>query len=600
MNLLRRKSVTELQTEALTDHSLKRALGALNLTMLGIGAIIGTGIFVLTGTVAALNSGPAVVLSFTLAGVASIFAALCYSEFASLVPMAGSAYTYGYATLGELIAWIIGWDLVLEYALGAVTVAIGWSGYVVSFLHDVGIDVPCALAGARGTMVACHDGTQVAAVFNLPAVIIIGLVTTLLVIGIKESANFNNVIVFVKVAVVLLFIVGAAHAINPVNWHPFIPPPGLRVERRHDGGGDRVLRLHRVRRGQHGGAGGAEPAEGHAHRHHRLPAHLHGAVHPGLRDRDGRDVLQGAERPRSHRRRGGPRRTGLDVHADQARCHRGAVVGDPGDAPGAVACLLLDGARRPAAAVRQQGAPQVPDALPHLHRDGGHRRVLCGDPADPRRREPGFDRDAAGIRDRVGGDPGAAPARAEPAAGVQDSLGLVRGPGRSLLGRVPHEVATVADVGAADYLVRDRDGALLRVQRVALEARVEGAVAVVHATAELVRLLDVARTRIGRAALLDRKSTRAAAQRVEAGVGDHAPRVVPVGSPLARRRVAGAPIPRRSRQLRPPLLYPSGREPRSRAAPARGRGGRAGSGARRGGTAVRIRDRKSTRLNSSH
>ena len=223
MNLLRRKSVTELQTEALTDHSLKRALGALNLTMLGIGAIIGTGIFVLTGTVAALNSGPAVVLSFTLAGVASIFAALCYSEFASLVPMAGSAYTYGYATLGELVAWIIGWDLVLEYALGAVTVAIGWSGYVVSFLHDVGIDVPCALAGARGTMVACHDGTQVAAVFNLPAVIIIGLVTTLLVIGIKESANFNNVIVFVKVAVVLLFIVAAAHAVNPANWHPFIP-----------------------------------------------------------------------------------------------------------------------------------------------------------------------------------------------------------------------------------------------------------------------------------------------------------------------------------------------------------------------------------------
>src|SRR5881398_1629801 len=224
MNLLRRKSVTDLQTEALTDHSLKHALGALNLTMLGIGAIIGTGIFVLTGTVAAQNSGPAVVLSFVLAGVASIFAALCYSEFASLVPMAGSAYTYGYATLGELFAWIIGWDLVLEYALGAVTVAIGWSGYVVSFLHDVGIDVPCALAGARGTIVACHDGTQVAAVFNLPAVIIIGLVTTLLVIGIKESANFNNVIVFVKVAVVLLFIVGAAHAINPANWHPFIPP----------------------------------------------------------------------------------------------------------------------------------------------------------------------------------------------------------------------------------------------------------------------------------------------------------------------------------------------------------------------------------------
>jgi APA family basic amino acid/polyamine antiporter len=223
MNLFRRKSVTDLQAEALTDHSLKRALGALNLTALGIGAIIGTGIFVLTGTVAAQNAGPAVVLSFVIAGIASIFAALCYSEFASLVPMAGSAYTYGYATLGELVAWIIGWDLVLEYALGAVTVSIGWSGYVVSFLRDIGINVPCKMSAAHGVMVTCPDGSQVAAVFNLPAIIIIALITALLVIGIKESATVNNTIVFIKVAVVLLFIVGAAHAMNPANWHPFIP-----------------------------------------------------------------------------------------------------------------------------------------------------------------------------------------------------------------------------------------------------------------------------------------------------------------------------------------------------------------------------------------
>src|SRR5881409_2281270 len=224
MDLFRRKSVTDLQNEALTDHSLKRALGALNLTLLGIGAIIGTGIFVLTGTVAAVNAGPAVVLSFILAGIASIFAALCYSEFASLVPMAGSAYTYGYATLGENFAWIIGWDLVLEYALGAVTVAIGWSGYVVSFLKDIGITVPPALSAARGTVVTLADGSTITAVFNLPAVIIIAIITTLLVIGIKESANVNNVIVFVKVVVVLVFIIGAAHAVNPANWHPFIPP----------------------------------------------------------------------------------------------------------------------------------------------------------------------------------------------------------------------------------------------------------------------------------------------------------------------------------------------------------------------------------------
>lgn len=224
MNLLRRKSVTQLQADALTDQRLKRALGATNLTALGIGAIIGTGIFVLTGTVAAQNAGPAVILSFVLAGVASIFAALCYSEFASLVPMAGSAYTYGYATLGELFAWIIGWDLILEYALGAVTVSIGWSGYVVSFLRDLGIHIPAQLSAARGTLVTLADGTHVTAIFNLPAVIIIAIITLLLVIGISESATVNNVIVFVKVAVVLLFIFGAAHAVNPANWHPFIPP----------------------------------------------------------------------------------------------------------------------------------------------------------------------------------------------------------------------------------------------------------------------------------------------------------------------------------------------------------------------------------------
>ncbi|HZR21720.1 MAG TPA: amino acid permease [Verrucomicrobiae bacterium] len=257
MNLFRRKSVTDLQAEALTDHSLKRALGAMNLTALGVGAIIGTGIFVLTGTVAAQNAGPAVVLSFILAGVASIFAALCYSEFASLVPMAGSAYTYGYATLGELFAWIIGWDLILEYAVGAITVAIGWSGYVVSFLHDFGFDVPPQLSAARGTELIQLPATvaaglkmkvgwtaigaglaeqikslgtdpstlpHVTAIFNLPAVIIIFVVTTLLVVGIKESANFNNFIVVIKLAVVLLFIVGAIRAVSPANWHPFIPP----------------------------------------------------------------------------------------------------------------------------------------------------------------------------------------------------------------------------------------------------------------------------------------------------------------------------------------------------------------------------------------
>jgi len=238
MNLLRRKSIAALQAEAETSTALRRSLGAFNLTALGIGAIIGTGIFVLTGTVAAQNAGPAVVLSFVFAGIASVFAALCYSEFAALVPIAGSAYTYGYATLGEFFAWVIGWDLILEYALGAVTVAIGWSGYVVSFLRDFGINIPGQFSAARGVCVNLADGTTQAAaacadlaggpwataLFNFPAVVIIALVTTLLVIGIKESASVNNVIVIIKVAVVILFIALAAHAVNPDNWSPFIPP----------------------------------------------------------------------------------------------------------------------------------------------------------------------------------------------------------------------------------------------------------------------------------------------------------------------------------------------------------------------------------------
>jgi basic amino acid/polyamine antiporter, APA family len=223
LKLFRRKNIADLQKEAADDQRLHRALSAVNLVMLGIGAIIGTGIFVLTGTVAAQNAGPAVILSFVLAGIASVFAALCYSEFASLVPMSGSAYTYGYATLGEFFAWIIGWDLILEYAVGAVTVAVGWSGYVVSFLNSVGIHIPAELSAARGTVITLADGTTVTAIFNLPAVIVIFLVTALLIVGIKESAKFNNAIVFVKLAVVLLFIFGASRAVSSANWHPFIP-----------------------------------------------------------------------------------------------------------------------------------------------------------------------------------------------------------------------------------------------------------------------------------------------------------------------------------------------------------------------------------------
>jgi basic amino acid/polyamine antiporter, APA family len=226
MSLFATKSIELLKREAADtgEHSLKRVLGPINLVTLGIGAIIGTGIFVLTGQAAAQYAGPGIVLSMVLAGFASALAGLCYAEFASTVPIAGSAYTYGYATLGEFIAWIIGWDLILEYALGAATVAVGWSGHLTSFLHDfVGVSFPAALSAAPGTVIQTAGG-PVTAIFNLPAVLIAVAVTILLVIGIQESANVNSVIVIVKVAVVLIVIVCGAMFINRANWHPFIPP----------------------------------------------------------------------------------------------------------------------------------------------------------------------------------------------------------------------------------------------------------------------------------------------------------------------------------------------------------------------------------------
>jgi APA family basic amino acid/polyamine antiporter len=253
MGLLSTKSIALLQSEAATSGSevtLKRVLGALNLTMLGIGAIIGAGIFVLTGTAAAQYAGPAIVLSFVLAGLGCLFAGLCYAEFSAMIPIAGSAYTYGYATMGELTAWIIGWDLILEYLFGAATVAVGWSGYFVAFLAELGLKLPAAWTQAplnvEGTHTlvrnvlcvdpltsattaltngACAAGLNATpGIINLPAMILVFLMTALLVIGISESAKFNNIIVFVKVAIVLAVIGFGFMYVNKANWHPFIPP----------------------------------------------------------------------------------------------------------------------------------------------------------------------------------------------------------------------------------------------------------------------------------------------------------------------------------------------------------------------------------------
>jgi APA family basic amino acid/polyamine antiporter len=223
MSIFVRKDLGSLLAEA-GSGTLRRELGPLALVTLGIGAVIGAGIFVLAGNVAALHAGPALTLSMVLAGVACAFAGLCYAELASMIPVAGSAYTYAYATMGELVAWIIGWDLVLEYSLSSSTVAVGWSGYAVTLLREMGITIPPRLTGAPGSHVCLPDGTHVIALFNLPAMLICLALTALLVIGIRESARVNTTIVIIKLVVLALFVAVGAHYINTANLHPFIPP----------------------------------------------------------------------------------------------------------------------------------------------------------------------------------------------------------------------------------------------------------------------------------------------------------------------------------------------------------------------------------------
>jgi APA family basic amino acid/polyamine antiporter len=214
MTLTATKSIAALEAEG-RGHTLRRALGPFNLTALGIGSVIGTGIFVLTGTAASQNAGPALVISMVIAAVACALAGLCYAELASMIPVAGSAYTYAYASSGEFVAWIIGWDLMLEYALSASTVAVGWSGYFVSFLRDVGIELPHSLTMALGS---CGG------VFNLPATVVVLLVTALLVAGIQQSANTNTALVAIKTVVLIAFVALCAVYVRRENLVPFIPP----------------------------------------------------------------------------------------------------------------------------------------------------------------------------------------------------------------------------------------------------------------------------------------------------------------------------------------------------------------------------------------
>ncbi|MDO8032903.1 amino acid permease [Janthinobacterium sp. SUN128] len=216
MSLFRTKNLDDMIAHSKKPGGLAKVLGPFDLVLMGIGAIVGTGIFVLTGT-GALTAGPALSLSFVVAAVACCFAALCYAEFASTVPVAGSIYTYSYATLGELAAWMIGWDLLLEYGLAAAAVSVGWSGYFQSLLSGFGIALPVALTAAPGAL------PGVTTFINLPALVIMLLLTAMLGWGVRESARLNNIMVAIKVGVVLLFIIFGARHVQPANWQPYMP-----------------------------------------------------------------------------------------------------------------------------------------------------------------------------------------------------------------------------------------------------------------------------------------------------------------------------------------------------------------------------------------
>lgn len=221
-SLFVRKSLTSLQAEA-NRGALARTLGARELTALGVGSVIGTGIFVFTGVAASQHAGPALVLSMLISASACALAGLCYAEFAAMVPVAGSAYTYAYATVGEIFAWIIGWDLVLEYALSTATVAVGWSGYFMSFLRELGLSMPPQLAAAPGTTVTLADGTITQGIVNLPAMMIVAAVALLLIRGIRQSATVNTLLVVLKVIVLLVFVAVGVQYVRAENLTPFIP-----------------------------------------------------------------------------------------------------------------------------------------------------------------------------------------------------------------------------------------------------------------------------------------------------------------------------------------------------------------------------------------
>ena len=399
-NLFGTKSLARIIAESESgEHHLKKTLGPVNLVALGIGAIIGAGLFSLTGIAAADNAGPAVVLSFVIAAIGCAFAGMCYSEFSTMIPIAGSAYTYAYATMGELLAWIIGWDLVLEYAVGAATVSVSWSSYVVKLLHSFSIELP-------NSLVHC-PWDPVPGIINLPAVLIICAISVLLMIGISESARVNAVIVVVKVTIVIVVIAVGYSYIKPENYIPFIPPnTGTFGEFGMSG----VFRAAAVIFFAYIGFDAVSTAAQEAKKPQRdMPIGIIGSLvvctvlyilfARVLTGMVNYKVFHGDASPVATVIALFPSRGAADH--DRDRHHRRIHLGDSGHAAGPIARVLLHVEGRPAARGLLRHPPQVSDAVALQHDLHGLRFAVLGLPADLEAGTHDQHRNAAGVRDRV-------------------------------------------------------------------------------------------------------------------------------------------------------------------------------------------------------
>ena len=468
MTLLTRKGLTELQDDA-GSGSLRRVLGARDLITLGIGAIIGSGVYVLTGPIASHYAGPAIVISIALAGLACAFAGLCYAEFASMIPAAGSAYTYAYATLGEIFAWIIGWDLILEYTLGAALTAVGWSSYIVSFLHGIGIDVPARYTMAFGQTAVLATGEVVHGTGNVIAAAGVIAVTLLLIIGIRESVAANATIVLVKLGVLLLFIGFGAVYVHPHNWSPFIPDNT--GEFGHFGWSG-IVRGAAVGFFAFIGFDAVSTAAQESKNPQRdMPIGILGSlaictvlyvlvalVLTGLVPYTQLDVAD-------------PMSVGIDATGTamaapvrQAGRGRGIVECDARAAVRAAARPVRNEPRRSAARRIRARPSKIRNAVHSEHGSHGvRRRHRRGARADPRARRNRIDRDAARIRDRVRGCARAALQGARAAAALSHARRTGGAAARRAGRRLPHGGAAAHHVVAAAHLVCCRDRRVFRV-----------------------------------------------------------------------------------------------------------------------------------------